>query len=50
MRDGQKKEMKDGKFEGVQKTAQCEVLDSLVKNRGEGMEMRRQRGSKEVRL
>lgn len=50
MKEGQKKEMRDGKFEGVQKTAQCEVLGSLVKNWREEMEIRRQRGSREVSL
>ncbi len=39
MREGWKEEMKNGKFKGGQKTAQCEVLGSLVKKGGDERRM-----------
>lgn len=35
VREGWKEEMKDAKFKGRQKTAQCEMFGSLVKKGGE---------------
>lgn len=48
--EGWKEEMKDEKFKGRQKTAQCEVLGSLVNKGGdEGRKREGKTESKEVR-